>query len=130
MAISGISAISGLENYRISSIHGNPSSMNAVQRIGKDSSQAGKSLILARKEPEEGQLYVKDFGKLDSTKSTATGSFADLISAQEDMLSSQERNSDTAKNNYSNYLNDTIGVMGQQNRLREQLLGTGFTPFM
>ena len=128
MAISGISAISGLGNYKISSIHGNPSSMNPVQRIGKDSSQAGKSLILARKEPEEEKLYVKDFGKLDKIRSTATGSFAELISAQKDRLSSQERNSDTA-NSYSNYLKDTIGVMGPQNRLREQLLGTGFTSF-
>ena len=74
--ISGIMGAYGAGNYRISSIYGNPYSMNAIQRIGKDPARAGRPLIVARKEPEEEPLYVKDFGKLDNTKSTATGSLA------------------------------------------------------
>ncbi len=121
MAISGIAGVRGLgSDYRVSSIHGNPYSMKAVKRIGKDAEQGGKSLILARKNPKD-DLYVKDYGELGSTVSTATGSFAEMMSAREEMLST----SSSAKqgSNYADYLKDTIGMMGQSSRIRAQLLG-------
>ena len=122
MTISGSMGVRGLgSDYRVSSIHGNPYSMKAVKRIGEDSEQGRKSLILARKKPKD-ELYVKDYGELGSTKSTATGSFAELLNTREEMLSASGARQNT-RNNYSDYLNDTIGVMGQNNRLREQLLG-------
>ncbi len=122
MAISGIAGVRGLgSDYRVSSIHGNPYSMKAVKKIGNDAEQGGKSLILARKKPKD-ELYVKDYGELGSTKSTATGSFAEMLSAREEMLSASGTG-EKAKGSYSDYLNDTIGMMGQNNRIREQLLG-------
>lgn len=121
----GISAIAGFGNYRISSIHGNPYSLNAVQKIGQNNGRSGKPLVIASEEKKE-NLYVKDYGALDATKSTASGDFAELLGIQESMLSQKE---ETQKSDYASYLNDTIGMMGMQNRLRDQLNGAGFTPF-
>lgn len=123
----GISAVAGLSNfggYRISSIHGNPYSMNAIQRIGSNSSRQGKPLVIASEEKKD--LYVKDYGELEPVRSTAGGDFAEMLGIQESMLSEKKEDSRSA---YASYLNDTIGMMGLQNRLRDQLNGTGFTPF-
>ena len=121
----GISAIAGFGNYRISSIHGNPYSLNAIQKVGKDNGRSGKPLVIASEEKEE--LYVKDYGELDAPKSTASGDFAEMLGIQESMLSQKNEGKHA---DYASYLNDTIGVMGMQNRLRDQLNGAGFTPFL
>lgn len=126
MAISGIAAIAGIEQYRISSIHGNPYSMSQVQRIGNSSSGNGKALVIAAPEKKE-DLYVKDYDELENTKSTAIGDFAELLETQEDSMLQGMEEKQTA--DYANYLNDIIGVMGVQNRLRDQLNTGGFMPF-
>ena len=125
MAISPISGFSVMGSYRISSIHGNPYSMDAVQRIGQNNGRSGKPLVIASEEKKE-DLYVKDYGELDAPKSTASGDFAEMLGIQEQMLSQKN---ESKQQNYSSYLNDTIGMMGLQNRLIDQLNGTGFTPF-
>lgn len=125
-AISGNMGIYGLgDRYRISSVQGNPYSMRPIQRIGGSAAQAGKPLVLASKKPEE-ELYVKDFGALDNVKSTAAGGFADMLEIQQDMLT--DGAGEQKQRSYAGYLNDTIGAMGYQSRLREQL-GVAFTPF-
>lgn len=124
MGISAIAGFSGFGSYRISSIHGNPYSLDAIQKIGKDNGCSGKPLVIASAEKED--LYVKDYGELDATKSTASGEFAEMLSIQENMLSYKGEGKQA---NYASYLNDTIGMMGLQNRLRDQLNGAGFTPF-
>jgi len=125
MGISAIAGFSGFGNYKISSIHGNPYSLNAVQKIGQNNSRSGKPLVIASEEKKE-NLYVKDYGALDATKSTVSGDFAEMLGIQERMLSQKE---EVPKSDYASYLNDTIGMMGMQNRLRDQLNGAGFTPF-
>lgn len=99
--------------------------MNAVQRIGQNNGRSGKPLVIASEEKED--LYVKDYGELEPTKSTASGGFAEMLGIQEDMLSQKDTGRPT---DYASYLNDTIGMMGLQNRLRDQLGGVGFTPFL
>lgn len=126
MTISGITAFSGMGQYRISSIHGNPYSMNPVQEIGEQASGSGKPLVIASPEKKD-DLYVKDFGKLEKTRSTAVGDFAEILGMQEEALTDAMAEEQT--NKYANYLNDTIGMMGFQNRLRDQLTGGGFVPF-
>lgn len=125
MAISAITGLSQLsKSYRISSIHGNPYSTYAIQKIGRDmNNQRGRALVIGQKEPKE-DLYVKDYGELPKTKSTATGDFAEMLSMQKkkaaDNGQAQEKD-----NNYASYLKDTIGVMGFQNGLREKLNNEG-----
>lgn len=110
-------------NYRISSIHGNPYSMYAVQKITRDmGNQRGRALVIGQKKPEE-ELYVKDFGELEQTKSTATGGFADILSMQK----KKAEDADVQAEDYASYLNDTIGVMGFQNGLRDKL-NSGIVP--
>lgn len=119
--------INGLSGYRISSINGNPYSMKPVKRIGDDyENGSGKPLVLATRQKEE--LYVKDFGELENTKSTSTGDFAQMLSIQKEMQTSENKMTNT-HNDYRVYVNDTIGLMGYQNQLRDQLMGTGFVPF-
>lgn len=125
MSISAISGFSGLGGYRISSIHGNPYSLNAIQRVGQNNNRSGKPLVIASEKKKE-DLYVKDYGELDAPKSTASGDFAEMLSVQENMLSQKNEG---RQEKYAAYLNDTIGMMGLQNRLRDQLNGVGFTPF-
>ena len=127
MSISGIAGFSGLGNYKISSIHGNPYSMNAIQRIGQNNGRS-KPLVIGQEKPKE-ELYVKDYGELDAAKGTATGDFAEMLNIQEHMLSKKDTASSTGKQEYASYLNDTIGRMGFQNRLRDQLNGIGIEPF-
>lgn len=120
MGISGITGFSGFGNYRISSIHGNPYSMNAIQRVEYNSRQSGKPLVIAS-EDQQDNLYVKDYGALDAPKSTATGDFAEMLSVQESMLSKEDEEQEAGQDAYASYLKDTIGVMGFQNRLRDKL---------
>ena len=65
MMISGITGISGMGNYRISSIHGNPYTLNPVSRIDDDTTQSGKALVIAAPQQKD-DLYVKDYGNLES----------------------------------------------------------------
>lgn len=127
MAISAIAGLSQLgKNYRISSIHGNPYSTYAVQKIGRNmDNQRGRALVIGQKEPKE-DLYVKDYGELSKTKSTATGDFAEMLSMQKKKASDNGQTQGNDKTSYASYLNDTIGVMGFQNGLREKLNNVGF----
>lgn len=128
----GIGAIAGLsqlsKSYRVSSIHGNPYSTYAIQKIGRDmNNQRGRALVIGQNEKKE-DLYVKDYGELDKTKSTATGDFAEMLSIQKNEAAENEKTQEKSKS-YASYLNDTIGVMGFQNGLREKLNGVGFAEF-
>ncbi|MCD8037527.1 MAG: hypothetical protein LUE96_00305 [Lachnospiraceae bacterium] len=128
--ISGLSGLSGLGGYRISSVNGNPYSLQAVSRIeeGADN-RRGRALIIGQKSTED-DLYVKDYGELESTQSTATGDFAELLSMQESAAADDETAAEAwGASKYTSYINDTIGMMGFQNGLREQLSGAGFIPF-
>lgn len=124
--ISGITGISGMGNYRISSIHGNPYTLNPVSRIDDDTTQSGKALVIAASQQKD-DLYVKDYGNLESTGSTATGDFAEMLGIQEDMLTAQAEQTQS-QSMAASYYNDMIGLMGYQNQIREQL-GTSFIPF-
>lgn len=125
MAISAITGLSQLsKSYRISSIHGNPYSTYAIQKIGRNmNNQRGRALVIGQKEPKE-DLYVKDFGELSKTKSTATGDFAEMLSMQKKKAADNEKTQEK-DNNYASYLKDTIGVMGFRNGLREKLNNVG-----
>lgn len=125
MGIAAVAGAAGFGSYRISSIHGNPYSMGAIQKIGQNNGRSGKPLVIASEEKEAS--YVRDYGELDATKSTASGDFAEMLGIQESMLS---RKAEGRQTDYASYLNDTIGMMGLQNRLRDQLNGVGFTPFL
>ena len=132
MSISAIAGFSSLRNYRISSIHGNPYSTYAIQKIGRNmGNQRGRALVIGQEKPKE-DLYVKDYGELSKTQSTATGDFADMLQMQEGAVSGDrlsQENADSANSGYASYLKDAIGMMGFQNGLREQLNGVGFTLF-
>ena len=126
--ISGITGISGMGNYRISSIHGNPYTLNPVSRIDDNTAQSGKALVIAAPQQKD-DLYVKDYGTLENTGSTATGDFAEMLGIQEDMLAGQAGQTQSQPQNAAaSYYNDMIGLMGYQNQIREQL-GTSFIPF-
>lgn len=133
MSIAAIAGFSSLRDYRISSIHGNPYSTYAVQRISRNmGNQRGRAFVIGQEKPEE-DLYVKDYGELSKTKNTATGDFAEMLSMQESSASdsglSQEDGESSDPSGYASYLKDTIGMMGFQNGLRERLNGVGFTLF-
>ena len=125
MTISGISAFSGMGQYRITSIHGNPYSMSPIQEIGEQVSGGKKPLVIASAEKKE-DLYVKNFGELEKTTSTSIGDFAEILEIEEAMT---DEMAEQQTANYAKYLNDTIGMMGFQNRLRNQLTGVSFEPF-
>lgn len=125
MGIAAVAGAAGFGSYRISSIHGNPYSMGAIQKIGQNNGRSGKPLVIASGKKED--MYVRDYGELDAPKSTASGDFAEMLGIQESMLSQKDEGKQT---DYASYLNDTIGMMGLQNRLRDQLNGAGFTPFL
>ena len=125
MTISGINAFSGMGQYKISSIQGNPYSMSPIQEIGAQATGGGRPLVIASAEKKD-DLYVKDFGELEKTTSTAVGDFAEILEIEEAMT---DEMAEQQTANYAKYLNDTIGMMGFQNRLRNQLVGVGFIPF-
>ena len=125
MTISGISAFSGMGQYKISSIHGNPYSMSPIREIGEQATGGGKPLVIASAEKKD-DLYVKDFGELEKTTSTVVGDFAEILEIEEAMTDEMAEQQTAS---YAKYLNETIGIMGFQNRLRNQLAGVGFMPF-
>ena len=63
--VSGITGISGMNSYRISSIHGNPYTLNPVSEITEQTEQSGRPLVIAADKKDE--LYVKDYGELKNT---------------------------------------------------------------
>lgn len=125
MGISAIAGFSGMGGYRISSIHGNPYSMNAVQKIGQNSGRSGRPLVIASEEKDQ-DLYVRDYGELEAPKGAVSNDFAEMLEMQESMFSKKDEG---IMSDYASYINDTIGMMGMQNRLRDQLNGAGFVPF-
>ena len=64
--VSGITGISGMNSYRISSIHGNPYTLNPVSEITEQTEQSGRPLVIAADKKDE--LYVKDYGELKNRK--------------------------------------------------------------
>lgn len=132
MAIAPVSRMPGMTGYKISSIHGNPNGLNPVQKVGKDTDKSGKPLVIASKEPEK-NLYVKDFGELEKPKSMVSGDFAEMLSMQKSMTAEVDEEAEQALDNqqkqYTSYLNDTIGMMGFQNKVRDMLGGVSFAQF-
>ena len=127
MMVSGITGISGMDSYRISSIHGNPYTLNPVSKITDQTEQSGKPLVIAATDKKD-ELYVKDYGELKNTGSTATGDFAEMLGIQQDMQASGTQQVQQQQNTSTSYYNDMIGLMGYQNAIRDQL-GTSFIPF-
>ena len=125
--VSGITEISGMNSYRISSIHGNPYTLNPVSKITDQTEQSGKPLVIAATDKKD-ELYVKDYGELKNTGSTATGDFAEMLGIQQDMQASEAQQVQQQQNTSTSYYNDMIGLMGYQNAIRDQL-GTSFIPF-
>lgn len=126
MRITGSMGIQGFDGYRVSSIHGNPQKTAPIQPIDNSQKQGNGALVIASKEQEE--LYIKDYGKLPEVGNTQTGGFAQILATQETMNINNESQTQKSQQ-FTDYLNDTIGVMGFQNRLRDQLLGMSFMPF-
>lgn len=124
----GAIGIEPMSSYRISSVYGNPVAFEPISPISEET-KANKALIIAQKEKDD--IYVKAYGNLDSTTSTLTGEFADLLSVQESYqdISSKSQFNVQSTNAYMTEINDTIGLMGFQNRLRNQLAGVDFRPF-
>lgn len=125
--VSGITGISGMESYRISSIHGNPYTLNPVSKITDQTEQSGKPLVIAATDKKD-ELYVKDYGELKNTGSTATGDFAEMLGIQQDMQAGGTQQAQKQQSMSTSYYNDLIGMMGYQNAIRDQL-GTSFIPF-
>ena len=126
MMVSGITGISGMNSYRISSIHGNPYTVNPVSEITEQTEQSGRPLVIAADKKDE--LYVKDYGELKNTGSTATGDFAEMLGIWQDMQAGGTQQVQQQQNTSTSYYNDMIGLMGYQNAIRDQL-GTSFIPF-
>lgn len=126
MRITGSMGIQGFDGYRVSSIHGNPQKTAPIQPINNKQTQGNGALVIASKEKEE--LYIKDYGKLPEVVNTQTGGFAQILETQEKMNTDTNGKTQNSQQ-FTDYLNDTIGVMGFQNHLRDQLLGMSFMPF-
>ena len=124
--IAPISGFGSLGTYRISSIHGNPNSMQPIDKIGEQTDKQGKPLVIAQKEQEE-QLYIKDYGELKPTTQMESGAFAAVLEMQAGQWNQAEQKNDS--NTSMDYYNDMIGMMGFENRIRDQLTGMTFEPF-
>lgn len=126
MRITGSMGIQGFDNYRVSSIHGNPQKTAPIQPIDSNKGQGNSALVIATKEKEE--LYVKNYGELPEVMRTQTGGFAQILETQEMMKTDTNIQAQNSQQ-FTDYLNDTIGVMGFRNHLRNQLSGMFFMPF-
>lgn len=124
--ISAISNLGSMSPYSITSINGNPRSLEAIGKIGDENSQKNKALVIAKEQKNEDELYVKDYGELANTTRLETGAFAEVLS-----MKAEENSSSDTQNSGSTvaFYNDTIGMMGYSNMMRTQLTGQGFTPF-
>ena len=63
--VSGITGISGMNSYRISSIHGNPYTLNPVSEITEQTEQSGRPLVIAadKKAVCQGLWRAEKYGK-------------------------------------------------------------------
>ena len=125
MMLSGVTPYSG---YQVLGIYGNPSSVNPVSRISEDTRKSNP-LVTVTEEPK--QMSWEDMD-LPKATNTSVNSFSDVMKRQELTGMAFEQNdeeelkmSDTMEDS----LNQTIGLMGYQNALREKLMGTGFQAF-
>lgn len=116
MRIGGNLSIWGTNDYRVSSIHGNPASLQPIRRLVQNEQQGNQALIIAQK--TTGSDYVKDYGELEKTTSTSIDGFGDILAMQN---SSEEVSDGQEVSSYASYIKDTIGVMGFKNQIREQL---------
>ncbi len=117
MTIGGSLSIGGTNNYRVSSIHGNPTSLRPIQRLTQNEQQGNQALVIAQK--TSGSNYIKDYGELEKTTNTVIGGFEELLALQNG--ADEETKADSTALSYASYLMDTIGVMGFKNQIREQL---------
>lgn len=117
MTIGGSLSIRGTNDYRVSSIHGNPTSLRPIQRLTQNEQQGNQALVIAQK--TSGSNYIKDYGELEKTTNTVIGGFEELLALQNG--ADEETKADSTASSYASYLMDTIGVMGFKNQIREQL---------
>lgn len=120
MRIQGVGSIGFSSSYRISSVHGNPQSLQAIDKIGQNTKQSNKALVIAQKNDQS--EYVKDFGELAPTTRTSFDSFTEIL----DMQKNAPKNETSQSSSYVDYLNDTIGMMGMNSRLRTELLNMNY----
>ena len=126
MMIAPISGFGGFGSFRISSIHGNPNSLQPIGKVGEQDNQKGKPLVIAQKE-QENQLYIKDYGDLEPVTQMQSGAFAAVLEMQAGQMGEAQKQ--TGSNSSLDYYNDLIGLMGFENKMRDQLTGTTFEPF-
>ena len=120
MRIQGVGNIGFSSSYRISSVHGNPQSLQAIDKIGQNTKQSNKALVIAQKSDQS--EYVKDFGELAPTTRTSFDSFTEIL----DMQKNTSKTETSQSSSYVDYLNDTIGMMGMNSRLRTELLNMNY----
>lgn len=120
MKIQGISSVDFTSLYKISSVHGNPQSLQPIDRIGQNAKQSNKALVIAQKENQSD--YIKDFGELSPTTRMSFGSFAEVLNMQNNLHNTET----TQSSSYEDYLKDTMGVMGMNSRLRTELLNVSY----
>lgn len=111
--------------YRITSINGNPNSLAPIERVGEKNTKKNKALVIASEEKEQ-DLYVKDYGELAKPTRLEQGAFAEVLSMKAEGFTNDMPKS---QGSMVAFYNDSIGMMGYSNNLRNQLTGSGFTPF-
>lgn len=109
MSIGGGFQIGGTQDYYVSSIHGNPTSLRPIRKLSEEH-QRNKALVIAQK--TSGAEYVKDYGELKKTTSVSTDGLDEVLALQKE---------ESTEKSYASYIMDTIGVMGFRSQLREQL---------
>lgn len=120
MRVGAVSGFLGMDQYRISSIHGNPASLRPIERLqAQNEQQTNKPFVIAQKEPSSS--YVKEFGDLPKTTNTAMNGFAEIFAMQSSKLQESEEVSTQKEDAFSTFLMDTIGMMGMKTQLRSQL---------
>lgn len=123
MMISGVTPYSG---YQVLGIYGNPASVNPISRISEDSRKSNPLVTVSE---EKEQTTWEDL-KLSKATSTAVKGFSDVMKRQELTGSTEAWEQNTQMPDaMANTLNDTIGLMGYQNALRESLMGMSFQAF-
>lgn len=122
-----VSAISGLSGYNILGIYGNPSSIRSVSKVD-EYARKNNPLVTVAEQPEEA-ADIQEYEPLEPTTSVDSGGFADILALQDGGAQMQNNTFSQDSGNASSAFNDTIGLMGFQNNLREQLLGADFQPF-
>lgn len=123
-----ISGVTPYSSYQVLGIYGNPSSVNPISRITEDTRKSNP-LVTVTEEPK--QMTWEDMN-LPKATSTTVNSFSDVMKMQElTGTNPLEANGETMamSSTMAGTLNETIGLMGYQNALRESLMGIGFQEF-